>query len=692
MEMTKNIIQLKNGFINLPNGKQSNYVTALSVVSELMQFGYILDEKAISNLSCASIDDIVIFHNEVIEYLKEMTGSNRSYKPFWKGFPVDVMSKTESELWNHQIMHYLSNGHYEPSEFISNRPTAFEQPSYTKITAGNNDMFLSIFTKLVSVNQSLTADDISIVKFYINNNIELKMPNQIPFKENLVLLASFGLDVPVKTVTDVLRICVKLSGGDISLPKVPNKLTKQNPWSRVKSENKERLKFRFKKFNRTERKYILGLLEKTNCDVTEFVLKEERWVRLGEILHPGEYHKKFPKSFKMFNDIRNTNVKSWYGEVDSAFKINFKAGIEKLSERPGEFMRRIDSLVRNNSNENVNSVLNTLQKVSKNVSNKVLFESFSHFEKRNVPTIDRTIMIKGARKKTKLPELPAINNDIIEKIQAIITSTLLFKFSTLEKMGKVFIHEDLKKLPLPTNMRSMSSTLKPVMRGQRVAIGNKNSKIIRAFVHWFDEYGNQDIDLTSTFVGMGKFSHIGWNGNHNNSLGCYSGDVRHRQGACAEYIDININEAVKMGYKYAIIDAKNYNGGSFSNITDCVFGYMEREYQTEDKMFIPKTLANTVRLQNESSSTVVAAIDLETCEYIFLDVDTTGIPVTSNDFNKILDAIKPYTESPKFSVYDLIKLHVDSRGEFVETPEDADISITLHDFPSYVDIGKWMGV
>ena len=56
------------------------------------------------------------------------------------------------------------------------------------------------------------------------------------------------------------------------------------------------------------------------------------------------------------------------------------------------------------------------------------------------------------------------------------------------------------------------------------------------------------------------------------TLGCYSGDIRHRPGACAEYIDIKLPEAYAAGYKYAILDIHNFNGRSLESVQDCVVG------------------------------------------------------------------------------------------------------------------------
>lgn len=693
--MNKNVIQLRNRFVSLPNSGQDNHAIAMSVVSELMQFGFLLNEDAIKVLSAASREDIVKFHDETIKYLKDITGANRNYQPFWKGFPEQVMERSECELWLHQIVHYMSNGAYEPSEWVKEKSTAFEQPNYIIIKSGDEDRFLKIFTDLTSVNNSLTPDDLEVIKWFVSTEQELRFPDSIPFKENLCTLAAMGLDVPVKTVTDVLRIAVGMSGGDVSLPKVPAKMARLNRWSRYMSANPERDNFKFKKFTRAERRNLLGLLEKTGCDASEAVLKDQRWVRLGEILHPGEYSTRFPKAFAMFNSIRNEKVKSWESKLERAFKNSLESGLEVLSERPGIFMRKLDWLVRTNqySDRNLNMVIDTFQAVSDKVSNKVLFEAYSHFDGREKNVTNRTIMIKGARKRTSLPDLPAIDKSVINKIQSIILNSVKKKFSTLDRLQSVFVDEELKNIPLPTNMRSLNSALRPTIRGQRIPMGNQNAKVIRAFVHWFDEKGNRDLDLTCTFAGMGKVCHIGWNGDKNTKMGCYSGDVRHRQGACAEYIDIVVSEALKCGYKYAILDVHNFNGGTLAEITDCVFGYMEREKPSANTTFKPDTLANSVRLQSPSSSTVIAMIDLETQEYIFLDIDKSGIPVTSADFDGLMNAIKPYCEPPKVSVYDLLLMHVDARGGELAAPQDAQVKFNYYDFSeSYVETLKLMGV
>jgi hypothetical protein len=150
---------------------------------------------------------------------------------------------------------------------------------------------------------------------------------------------------------------------------------------------------------------------------------------------------------------------------------------------------------------------------------------------------------------------------------------------------------------------------------------------------------------------------------------------------------------LKNGFKYVVLDVRNFNGGTLADVTDCVFGWMEREHPVANEIFVPATLANTIRLTNSATNTIAAVIDLETQEYIFLDIDQDGIPVASFNYEEILESIKEYTEKSKFSVYDLLMLHIQNRGELVTNKEDANVVLTFNQFAdSYIETLKYMGV
>ena len=689
--MTKNTIALYKGFVSFSVSTENNLNLALTVQANLMQYGYMLSQEALDYFSFASRNEIIQFNNEAIEFLKENMGGRYDYQPLYKNFPQEVMSMSDCDLFWNQIIHYVSHGQWSPESVEMERPVRFENIKYTVLESTTEERFMQIFTNLCSINTSLTPVDRLIVEWFCKeygNLMNGLLPKEVPFKETLCALASLGLDVPVKSVTDVLRICVHMSGGDVSLPKVPRKTLKANAWTKTRIPNAARELFKFKKFTRAERKYILSLLEKTNCDSKEGSLKANRWVRLGERLHPTEYKNKFPKAAKFFDEIRNENPKSWYSDVQKAFNTSLETGLQKLSERSGEFSRRMDALIRTNPNH-TKMIMDYFAASAAKTSNKVLFEVYTHFESRAKKQEYRRVMVKGSRTAYPLPVLEALPVRTIGAIQQSIWDILKNKFSSLDKLGKVFIDDELRKIPLPTNMRSLNMSLKPKIRGQRIPFDNVDAKVIRAFVHWMDDNGEEDLDLSATFIGDKETSLVSYhNPRFENNI--HSGDVRHRQGPCAEYIDIDIADTLTKGYRYVMVDVRNYNGRSLASV-ESVFGLMEREYPEANEMWYPQTITNTQMLQSESTNTLVTILDLQTKEYIFIDEDTDGRPVAALDSKNIIDVIKHYSQLPAVSVFDILLLHTEARGMLVESREDADTCFMVKDFTnSYEDIAKMM--
>lgn len=700
--MNKNVIAFQKGFIVVPELGIDNRLMAMTAQSELMQFGYMLTDDAFKQLSRADAADIKQFYTEVIQYLREITGGLRNYKPVYPGFPQQVMEMSEYELWINQLIGYFGTGTFNAREYPKVKGTAFEHVKYKMITDGNEEKFHNIFKNLASSGQSLTENDSKVIQWFIENYPDLEFPEIIPFKENLcsilgklVTLNRIPKKLPKLTTTDVLRIIVFLSNGDVSLPKVPRKYKKISTYRRTTHiDNPEREKFKFKKFNRKERKFLIYLLDNSNLDIREMKLKVQRWIRIGEILHPGEYAEQYPRVHYAFQKIRNDKVSSWYGEVNRAFKSSFEIGLIKLSERPGEFMRRLDFLLRNNpSKVSRNLILSAFSVAAMKTSNKVLFEVYEHFERRRT-SYSRSIMPKGSRKRITLKTLEPFHTNVVDAIQSKIWEVIKDKFKSLPALGDCWIDEDLKKIPLPTNMRSLNDSLVPAIRGERIPLfPASETNVLRCFIHWFDQRGSLDIDLHGYLLGDTAVHQFGYNAYHNSNFGCYSGDVRHRRGACAEYVDIKLDETRKMDIKYFIMIAHNFNGESFENIPECVAGMMQREYPEKNSSWLPSTITQSIRLKSNNKMCLVGIVDLTNMEYIHLDIDYGDADTYINGGgNEFIKYIKQYVELPKLSVYDLMLWHVESRGRLV-SKETADTHFLFEDFSgSYTKTLEYLGV
>ena len=715
--LTKAQIALQKGFL-VPSagiaisdfGKTLKHVGQIltmqekfTLQAELMQFGYMLSEEALNVVT-------IEWFNDIIPFLKKRLGVG-NYTPFYKNFPTQVMELSHAELYFNAILHYWSLGTWEPSYELRERGFAFENTKFTTIRLGTETEFQKIFTTLVSINQSITENDKQIVEWFIQNYAEgIVMPKVVPFKETLCMLAGHGLPVPVQTATDVLRIATHFSGGDISLPAVP-KVTigevkhnrKETFFRNLKNSQIEaRDKFKFKNLNRARRKYLLALLESTNLDLGEMKLKLERWLRLGEVLHVFEYKNRFPKTAAAFDKLRNDSksIKTFESKIEEAFTNAFitesdkdlEKALDLISKRPGVFARKLDWMLRT---YNSAIVLAAFKKIAMKVSKKVLWELYNHFLNRDTSNV-RTVMIKGKKsKKRTLPELPPMSKVLINKIQNTILSCIGEHFGQLEKLGKVYVDERLKKIPLPTGMRSANTSLKTYVRGTRVPF-SQTTKVVRPYIHWFDQNGTEDLDLSVGFYtqNLKNYRNISFRELKDHELNaCHSGDVRHRRGACAEYVDIDIAKAVSRGVRYAMIQVHNYQNRPLHTLKDCVFGLMEREFPESNSIFVPKTITNAVAVVNESSTVCVAMLDLVEREYIWLDleVQSRGLATIESTSSEINQMIRGTLNTSFLSVYDLLYLHAESRGIVVSKEEDAETVFGYDEFvTSYEKVASYM--
>lgn len=680
METTQHIIALQNGFVLLPCGNRPNGLAA-TIQYELMETGYMLDADAYEAVSNAPREDAIRFHDEVVGYLHYMLGDTGNYVPLYTGFPQQVMQLDDEELFLNQILHYWSDGAFVPDSWTGNRPTAFEHQTYTILRKGSKQEFEAIFTTLCASKQALSPQRRETVKWFAAHYqcASKLLPATIPFKETLCMLAATGLPVKLATATDVLRLAVYLSGGDVSLPPVPPaKVQRYIAYNQLESiDNPQREKFRFINFDRKTRRMLLDRLEQSSCDPSEMALHAERWKRLGEVLHPQEYKHRYPQAATAFQAVRN-DAKSWYAQVMAV--NDTRERIALLAQRPGEFMRRIDHLLRSAENADVKEyALQTFAQTLPLVSSKVLYELYNHFIRRTAENGVRPLMLKGKRKPLFLPPLPALDKETVAQVLNGIERELKSRYAQLPALGKTYIDMQLQSIPVPMQMRDLNPSLMTLVRGTRIPLQNKQAKVLRFYLHWKDAEGTEDLDLSATFIGNDAIEYIAWDQNKRTSYAVHSGDVRHRQGDCAEYIDIMIDKA-REKFRYVVISAHNFDRRPMNSL-DAAMGYMEREHAEANPIWIPSTVTDSFRFASEAQGVHMIALDLEQMQYIILDMDSTSFPVASLDTESVLNLIRLYTESPSLNMYQLLQWHAEARGTLTENKDDAN---TIFDYKTFV--------
>lgn len=462
----------------------------------------------------------------------------------------------------------------------------------------------------------LSNEDLEELVWFIQNYPDHEYPS-ISVKETLARVMDVT-DIVPKDINDVLRYSIfKMFGTTVigGVPKKIFKIEKIKYRSRfVKADNPEYYRKVDSGFTRSVRKKIVSLIDAVvsakgleHC-VEDAKLGKNHWAwrRVEKSLHVrSEFKKKFPHAWEFMDTIMNSEkfkkIVTWNSKLQGMLKEAFKGipynskvtdtskyldSIKRICDfmksRPGVFIRAFDSLFRrewaNKSSMDTyeeflkkSHVMNTFINLE-GVNNKTLLELLDFYSKRDVK-INR-FWIKhgvGADQRISIPTvidpLPQVLCFEIQKqgLSAVINNIIRRGKADHQETGKsVYISEDLKNLPFALKMKNASGypsgTIFEIPKGQ---------KIVRWFCHWIDDYGCLDYDLHAYLykenadgpVNSSSCASLGWDSNNklNGGSFVYSGDVRQRVGKCSEYVDLNIQDAVKHGYRYGLILTHDFN-------------------------------------------------------------------------------------------------------------------------------------
>ena len=659
-----------------------------TLLKNLETLGYTLSNELLEKVSTLSLKDLTSFYLQIVSDLKIMVGSHVVHRPMYPNFPKQVMDMSETELYFNAMMHYFGDWiglRITPVTDVKERERIQSSIDLKVINLGTKEEFKTIFTNLVASNTSLSDIDKKDVEWFIRvfndkqrDLISPIMPKKIPLRENIALMAGLFIkyDIPVdkmlaqnlKTATDVLRLAVYLSDGDISLS-APCK---------------------FRNFKRSERRMLLSVLDKCKNITDDMIRYSERWKRLGERLHPFENKDKYDNVKKSFGIIFNKEPYMTFGsKVEQAIAdFRISDAVALLKNRPGEYARRLDNLIR--LSDDPKHIVTTFNQIADKVATPVLLQVKAHFLKRPESNKNdvRTFFPKGNIAKVQSIEntLQRINPSHCKNIVAICDTSLKNRFSEGESLGKVYIDKRIAGFTVPFSQRSASKSLRVLPRGSKYDLGEGNT--IRFFIHWKDivgsDYDNRvDVDLSSVALDANhEFKeHIGYT--NLRALGCYhSGDITSAPDGASEFIDISIEKCLKKEIRYIVMSVNSYTGQLFSDIPECFAGIMMRKEPQSGEIFDPKTVDNRLDLTAKNKICIPMIIDLEKRQVIWTDLGLKKNPSYCNNIHGNMKNLQLMAKSMitlnKPNLYDLLMLHAESRGDaIVENIKDADTIFSL---------------
>ena len=691
----KILLRRKHLVVIEPNNaeyEQSKTENALvvSMMKNVQSLGFTFSKELFETLMHCGKDELKNFYTELIPELKALVGADVTYRPMYPNFPEQVAEATDVELFINAIVHYFTLGQLMPEYEKNERLPLIDVNKMTVLSIGNSEDLMKILTNLASSKTSISQQDkediITIIK--ATPDYAKYLPDTIPLKENVALIGKLIIEeapiksaAPIKkyfkTATDVLRLVTAMSDGDISLA----------------------AKTKYRSLKRCERRIILDLL--ANCgNITEDLYRYQyEWIRVAEILHPFEYkYKKYNGVNKAFNTLRNEKKPLMFGgQVQAAIlKKDMRTAATLLKERPGEFARQLDKVLRDS--DNANYILNCFKDIATSISTPVLLQVRQHFIGRMAEqrTPVRVFFPKGnlARAMSIKNELPAIDATICKNVARICRDALIEQYKDKEFLGNVFVDEDFKNYLVPFSQRSASKAVKTIVRGSKVPV-KEDASAVRAFIWWTnmddsknDDYWNNgrvDIDLSAAIFdeNWNYLEHVSYTHLRSAKYKAYhSGDITNggsvKGNGVAEFLDVDIDSVGKRG-RYVVYQVYNYTSQKFCDLTNCRFGWMEREDVNSGEIFEPTTVAMKMDLTAESTVAIPVIFDCVERKFIWCDLNL-AMPCSNRGGNNIESNISgviatcfAMANMNKANLYDLILLNAKARGNIVTDRNEADI-------------------
>lgn len=665
---------LKVAVSNYDENSSLNFAEVASFDANLRKLGYTLNGELAERLLHAPVDEIKRIHDTVIKEAKEIKGVRR-YSPMYPNFPRQVMEASDAELYLNAIMHYWGTSigtRIMPVYDKLARPELdFDETKFKAVGLGSDDDFRRLMASLMKSKSAFSPTDRADIEALDIDNFAMALllaRSELSNRENKATLQAmaYGRGVSVNgfvvdTATDVLRLAVALSGGDVSLAEAT----------------------RFRSFKRSERRWLLSLLENVNGDIVEDMMRNAgAWKRLGERLHPGEF--KFAKVNDAFKVVReNGAFTSFNARVEDAVRGDDPLGAARLlSKRPGEFARRLDKVLRTNATTGIQStVLRKFSDVAGSASPTVLIQARNAFVNRDKST--RVFFPKGsvAKMQTIKDERGALSRATKAAAVDIFDEALKSAFSSRAPLGKVYVDPALKGVAVPFGLRNASKG-NVLGRGSRLPLGDE-SNVVRFFIWWKDAssggwgWGSHtDIDLSAVCFDS-DFNHHSeityYNLRENGAV--HSGDITSAPNGASEFIDIDIDRLRSRGVRYVAMTLHSYSGQAFAELPECFAGFMERKDLGSGEVYDPRTVTNKVDLTAKSKGATPFIFDLETREAVWVDLSMQvggrygNARSTRGQITSVVEAMTSLTPP---NLYDLFTFHAAARGTSVPR-EEADI-------------------
>lgn len=651
--------------------------------ADLIQRGFLLSVDLYRHCAGLSAPAFAGFGRALLELLDAESGHDVEHAPLFRGFPESVPGNTETLYINRVFARLLQEpdhpcvlcGDVKSVHAVS--PCAhlvcrtcwdgadysacplcqrridpgdpFLQPSYDEVqpphvrsdrlrllSLAPPDALRTTVDALLVRRSPLSAVDRADLQVLLSGAEPSWLPYEIPVRETRALvIAHFLEDHPqvierAGTATDVLRVLAALMAGDPGLRTAPA---------------------RRKSLPRATRRSVLARLDKLPVEpLLEDMLRHElAWKRIAEGLHPFEFASRYPVAALAFAVLRRTPVDSTtaagraiLGEAARHPLVRVEQGrltvstfasrvesaladgrpgqaLELLSQRPGEFVRRLVQLARALPTDEHGALVDALTTAVSDVSPVVITAALGQV--RTPPGDLRLFFPRGgtARIWTSVDEREPLPAELAGALSGVLVGEMLRRATDLPRLRRMFLDEELVRLAVPGSERTASSTLLRMTRGSAVPIPQDES--LRLFLHWVEPRGRRvDLDLAVAvfdeewgFAGLCDYTRLRFD---QDAL-VHSGNLTSAPGpdGATEFVDLDLRAVRRVGGRYVLPVV--FGNAPFDALERGFVGVMRQP----TGLFDPAAVDERFDLSGPARILLPFGIDLQTKELRWYDVN-----------------------------------------------------------------------
>ena len=553
------------------------------------------------------------------------------YRPFYPDFPVQVRSASEAALLVNAALHYLG-------DVVGVRILPDYRPSPREPLPGNDDALTELGLATAQDLERIVADlAAQATPFSAQDRTDLMAlrdfgPGAAPHvavKENLAVLTvtfpDLDFSASYRTVTDVLRLAVAMAGGDVSLAEP----------------------CRFPSFSRAQRRRLLGLLDAVghvqDCrdSAEEMARRCERWKRLARHLRPGDYARRFPRAAALLHQVASGDAEAGFtSRLEEALaRRDVEGALRLLTTRPGVFARRLNHLLQLCVDDAARErVVAEFARVAPEVSLPVLVRLWEYFSSPGPDALPwRVVAIKAATG-TKTTLIPSTRRP--GPADAAVVRAVEEALRQRKRLGRIAVDQGMYEgYTAPVGLRSASPGMRTAGRGTRLPL--PEGETIRFFLHWRDlpeappeapgpagpaaaedRDTRVDLDLSAFFVSedFTRTEQIAYY-NLRSPAAVHSGDLTSAPDGAAEFIDVTLAEALRLGWRYVVMTVHSFSHHRLSEVPECWAGAMARGADPQSgEVFEASTVMQRLDLVSPTFNATPFVIDLAERRLIWWDL------------------------------------------------------------------------